>query len=642
METIKTTDSATTLATKLNKNFSEAGARIDVQELPLGDFAKVSDGTYTGWVRQKNTVCPSSHGAVYKFKLPANLVARVYHNTDNSSGTYSEEISDGGAFTFTNKADNVQYILFAKKIDSVIDTSLTVEEVVEMVANKELCVMYDDFDVNLNNLDKGSLIAWAKGNSTLSHMAFPNPFYKNALLCHISDTHGDITRVANALKFAKFHNVDDVVLTGDAVLYKTEGISHVFTEAMRCGQHMSYCLGNHESYGNSPQSSYLTSMQEYGEDNAYVGNGDNGAVDGGYYYHDITEKKVRIIALNLYEDASYSGGSGKYSWNGKISQTQIDWFISTLQSTPSGYGVVVLMHQLEGRYKDLDMTLDVPETNASFGAPNCSKTSNPADGMNDFDWTKFQDTSGISWGNGQFVYGRPIADIIDAFTMRQAISKKYYKKASLSSNPVEMLDVEGDFSSSTAHFVCYLIGHSHSDKIGVLSETRSRQVVCMVTSGNALQTSGGGDLVFSDGDMLRMGKGVSQDAFNLIGIDLDARQMRVVRIGSDLRRDLAKRDYLLMNYSVRCASTRTIGTGTSISRNGGDNNVTNFVHKYSSVSWRVSASNGYTLNEPIVTMDGDGDIEVTPVYNGGSTVLYYLIEINCVTGAISVTTSATS
>lgn len=647
MKEINVNQSATQMIADINENFSNVGsstAVLEEQVLPLGDFKKLSSGTYSGWVAQKDLVCPSSHGATYKFKLPNNVVARVMRSQDNSSATYSNELSNGSTFTFSNKADNVQRILFAKKDGSSVDTSITVSELSTMVQQGEVAVMYSDFSVNVNNVPKSALVAWSKRNNSNSHGSFPEPFYKNALLCHISDTHGDITRVSNALKFAKFHECDDVVLSGDAVLYKTEGISHVFAEAENNGQHISYCLGNHESYSGSPQSDYISVMADYGSENGYVGDGVEGAITKGYYYHDITNKKIRMIALNLYEDASYGGGSGKYSWNGKVSQSQIDWFIATLKSTPDGYGVVVLMHQLEGRYKDLDMSLDVPDVNSFYNNPACSRTSNPVDAMNDFDWTKFQDTSYTSWSNGQFVYGRPIADIIDAFVMRKTLDKKYYKKTSYEASPVEMLDIDDDFSSATAHFVCYLIGHSHGDKIGVLSGTDSRQVVCMVTSGNALQHSGGGDLAFSGGDMLRMGKGVAQDAFNLVGIDLDARQMRVVRIGSDLRKDLVKRDYLLMNYSVRFSSTSSIGTGANIIKQGGDNNIPstiyNFVHQYSSISWKVYASSGYTINEPTASMSGDGEIVVTPVYDN-SVLQYYLITTDCVTGAVTITATAT-
>ena len=59
-----------------------------------------------------------------------------------------------------------------------------------------------------------------------------------------------------------------------------------------------------------------------------------------YYYKDFSSLNIRIIALNIYEERHIG-------YSCRISQDQINWFISTLASTPANYGVIVIAHSSE-------------------------------------------------------------------------------------------------------------------------------------------------------------------------------------------------------------------------------------------------------------------------------------------------------
>jgi hypothetical protein len=46
----------------------------------------------------------------------------------------------------------------------------------------------------------------------------------------------------------------------------------------------------------------------------------------------------------------------------------------------------------------------------------------------------------------------------------------------------------------------------------------------------------------------REGKGVSQDAFNVLAVDLANNKVRLMRVGSDVTRQFNKRDYLVADF----------------------------------------------------------------------------------------------
>lgn len=106
--------------------------------------------------------------------------------------------------------------------------------------------------------------------------------------------------------------------------------------------------GNHDPLGysyaaNNNQSLGLAELyQLIGKHNEDSG-ATMGSTTSGYCYRDFTDKSVRVICLNTAE-ADSSGnqppqGSAEY-----MTAAQKTWFSSTMASTPSGYGLIILSH----------------------------------------------------------------------------------------------------------------------------------------------------------------------------------------------------------------------------------------------------------------------------------------------------------
>ena len=86
---------------------------------------------------------------------------------------------------------------------------------------------------------------------------------------------------------------------------------------------MLFCIGNHESFPTGQTSLFEDNIQPLATRQGYLITLDT-ITDKCYYYKDFESKKIRVIAINYYEDGIYDGHLG---------QDQIDWFCATLQST---------------------------------------------------------------------------------------------------------------------------------------------------------------------------------------------------------------------------------------------------------------------------------------------------------------------
>lgn len=499
MEIINYNETAAATVEKINRNFSSASVETsDKQEVFLGNL--VQDGT---WVKQSCIVVPVALGVTYNFILPSGYKAKVHYGTTSSPNTASGELSNGDTFTMPANA-------FTQRIAFTKTGGLLVEDAVELISDGAIKVECIDLDVRVRNANKENLLAAIKRTKVLDRIDGGTAVYSNVpCIAHISDLHGDAQRAYNFFKYCKFYGIDDAVVSGDSVLYTgADGCSFVYAAAKKAGVHADLVMGNHEMYfyGTSPFATYI------GSNASVMGYLKSAGVttDKCYYYYDVPNKPLRIIVLDQYEGVY--GGSGQ---GGKITQDQFDWFINTLKSTPDGYGIIVAMHSQETALK------------------------------NEYD--KFKSTYSAYAVNGFYVSeSRPIRNIIDAF-----ISRTSYSEAITASYGT--LNIDADFSSisTTAKFVCYLVGHRHADHIGYASGATNNQLVISITSGNGLidPVSGTSNYELSGWDDLpREGKGVSQDAFNVLAVDLANNKVRLMRVGSDVTRQFNKRDYLVADF----------------------------------------------------------------------------------------------
>lgn len=518
MERINITDSANALVNKLNSNFAESGGSTSTlaiapktQKVFLGSFKKIGD-----WVVQSNDICNVADSVTYHFGLPSDIVAKVEYTFSGLSSSTSSNLFNGGSFTFPEGA-NTQHIYFAKYTNGTV-SNLSLTEVEQLISSGEILVTCEDLDVIERNIDKDNIFATTKRVVKNAFVTSDN-LNMAPIIGHISDLHGDIQRAHNFFEYCKWKGVDDCVVSGDSVLYSGNGIDYMFDAASDVNQHITFAMGNHEALGTSAAEGAMFNRYLVGRVNALeYYKAENTITDRAYYYHDIDEKKLRIIALNQYDGGVY-GGSGK---GGRISQGQINFLINALANTPIGYCVVITMHCQED-------SITMPETFAKF------ISSRP---------------NGYAADGFYVSESRPIKQIVDAFIGRTTYTGSYTQ---IFAENEETVTINADFTNVDAsiEFICYLTGHRHRDYVGYVDDTTNKQLLIQVTSGNAhVVAASGSSYAFSgEDDLPRFGRGVTQDAFNIYAIDRSAKSVRIMRVGSSMNYEYRLRDFLVASYA---------------------------------------------------------------------------------------------
>ena len=321
-------------------------------------------------------------------------------------------------------------------------------------------------------------------------------------IAHTSDLHGDWARLDNYLKLCEHYQVDFGAVTGDIVVqYSTDEFSPYVSKVSASTVPIANVAGNHEvENGGTDAEIHTKFIAPLVAQNGIITDGK------GYFYRDISAKKIRIIGLNQFQQ----GGTRRdYRY---LKDDQITWLIATLKSTPQGYGVLLLTH--------------VPEH----------------DWSEDPGYLKFWQAR-LNWKE---LYtnttGSPIADIIDAFIGRTSISKSYAQSGALST-----LTVNANFSTGVntgVEFIAYLNGHLHTDRIGYLIGTAHKQLVLNIICGNAFVSQWRDGL----GDLPRKAGTAAEDAVNIYGVDRKLGMVKVARVGSNITYLMEKRDFMAIPY----------------------------------------------------------------------------------------------
>jgi hypothetical protein len=311
-----------------------------------------------------------------------------------------------------------------------------------------------------------------------------------------------------------------VLDTGDATIYYANSgttfrvsLANEFAALPFLG----VCIGNHEALNSSssPVSNvFEDNIQELASIYNYL-SADNTVTVKTYWYKDFADKKIRLISLDMHEGGYYKGN---------YSQAQITWFVNTLKSTPSGYGVILMHHETED---NLDAIV----------------------GKTDFNQVGY---------NPQW-YGidgkKIVANIIDAFISRSTYSDTYTENGfsyyGTGNGSGESVTVNADFttiSDDTIEFIAHLVGHSHRDFIGKYRNSAQYQLCLMVSTGNCLCPWKTNPEWANSSDLPRGDSGLTQDLFNIYCIDRDNGTIRIARVGSDITEQMAYRKMMIIPY----------------------------------------------------------------------------------------------
>ena len=449
-------------------------------------------------------------GLKVKVHLPFNL--RVSFRITPLAGTESVGdafggwVYDGAELTFPYYG--VEYrIVFAPQSPDTSTTTLAASYIRNCINAGIIYFSYEtnETDIITRNYNKDARVGAVKRILTGLEDGMDSMF----TFGHISDIHGDAVRFANFMDYLKAKGVDAALNSGDAVMFNAyDYTSFCKNIAAQYSIPYFFCIGNHESHPTGQTTLFADNIQGLVTTYGYLKAADTPA-DDCYYYRDFSEKKIRLIVINYYNNGVYAGSLG---------QTQITWLIGVLASTPSGYGVLIMNHAAEDK-------VVVPSQYDAF--------------FQKVRWTT-GDRSIRNMGGS-----KPIMNIVDAFISRTSLSTSFTDNGTT-------VTVSADFSGitdDTIEFIAYVTGHSHEDYIGYYNTSTNKQLCLGITCGNALYGFGSNKALANQEDLPRGGEGVNQDAFNIYSIDRVHKTVKVARIGADLNFNFEPREYMAIPYA---------------------------------------------------------------------------------------------
>lgn len=235
-----------------------------------------------------------------------------------------------------------------------------------------------------------------------------------------------------------------------------------------------------------------------------------------YYYKDFETSKTRLISLYQYNVPLVEEDSNTWKyWRAAIwyGQEQLDWFINTLNSTPDGYTVIIMMHQQEGGIKNSENTT--------------------------FFYGENVNVSGI-------IDGTPIVDIVDAYINRSSLNKTYTCKDKTKYPESDFSNtVNVDFTNAKGKFANYYTGDTHIDSFGTVGETIQKNLG-ITSSGQSYDCSLRQSI--GNGSIAGYGNNPESTLLTVIGYDYDRSLIRVGRLGQQFSSDGQIRMYTGIKY----------------------------------------------------------------------------------------------
>lgn len=368
------------------------------------------------------------------------------------------------------------------------------------------------------NIDKynDKLFALSRYNSLSSSGSYYNPIgeKKDFTFSVLTDVHGDSTATEKWIDFSNKYKefIDYAICLGDSVAKKIDDDFAFFINAIDKSEiPVLNCIGNHD-IGDPWNGLSGGSMNLSTAFNRYIKPiKDKGWVDTDkcYWFKDLSKYKIRLIGLNPYEaNVEATNNVEEYMYSCYFSSEQLQWFADTLYSTPTGYTVLIVTHQIPSAEEEIERV-------------NC-------------DFSISERFGREFYVQRTMLNGTPIEDIINAYRTRGVISEAYTSKTSKLSNS----SVSKDFSDSNSNlYACMITGHTHFSAI-----TKSKKyndqiiVVCPSSSNNLYQRSF--DDIRPNGD----------NNIYTISVDTEYKLIKILKIGNTLTDDMIAREQIAIPY----------------------------------------------------------------------------------------------
>ncbi|MBQ8351958.1 MAG: metallophosphoesterase [Clostridia bacterium] len=236
-------------------------------------------------------------------------------------------------------------------------------------------------------------------------------------------------------------------------------------------------------------------------------------LDRPYYVRLFEEYKIAVIALHAYDTPNNLDENGNYAVHRgmeMLSQEQIDWLIAALAGIPAGYHLAIAMHSFPYGHE------------AEPGA-----------------WTQAgKDLGSLSAWDKAYGETDLLTDIVHAWKTGSARRGEYIPRYS----NLPTITVDCDFSArGNGNFIGYLVGHYHRDVIAHSKKYPSQKMIAFASAANDAWQNYDCDLPRAEGTK-------AEDLLTVCSIDTDKREIRLVRVGSNITMEMTERTYIVIPY----------------------------------------------------------------------------------------------
>lgn len=348
---------------------------------------------------------------------------------------------------------------------------------------------------------------------------------QNFALLMCSDVHADGDRLKNALYLLEnCPAINAGILVGDIENNSGQTGDFIPTVAVpainACNKPIICVMGNHDQRRNETDT--ITTEQSVAR---YMGATKEAShyTARGYGYMDFDASKVRVITLNCYDYTNDSEETdttrkAQFGDTNMFLQAQIDWLISTLNSVPSGYAVIIAMHYPEPTSPNQNI---IPRHLDAIGIGQYNQV-----------------------GENGYQSDSVIADIVQAYIEKTTITGSYaYHSVTASIHGEEFLhtcpsasmpaaiNVNADFTNAHGVFATYIFGHLHSQYCGFNTKHNNQNAYGNDTSFCYTATSGRTHL--RNSMFPRDLDGASQDLVTVLCVDVRNKFLNLVRVGAN-------------------------------------------------------------------------------------------------------------
>lgn len=466
-------------------------------------------------------------GVTINIKLPKDMSIQIIYGrminqpTDNTSRSQDFEsniLKDGDTFTFPEVWSWSTEIwksygdLYRVKF---MGNNINIPYILDCLNNGSISLTYENPYGNIidNNADIEHYIRSIQVKSVNNYTIKYLPTF-----AHASDFHSDIVRLQNYLDYCDYLGLKVAVITGDFCSQTTsDGFSNYLEQFENHKVIPIICTGNHDKttcYGKANVPKYNEFFQKVATKYNYQVSD----LSKDYYYLDVNieDQNIRFIALDQYEVRTYG-------YN--ISEAQTRWFINTLNSTPAGYKIFVLIHQKEVPVvKEINEITTVPNPNGQPPEIVIHNTTKIGNGTF-YEETMAYDDSAKTEANKQS--GDILLNIIKLFQSKSKNTTPIKVTQPQNGESFTLGAEEINFTSAQAEFVAFMSGHTHRDTIGIneYSDSSVYQLHLNISANSTAR--------YNLRDLpTNMGKSHKSDLFNIYSIEDN--NINVVRVGASV------------------------------------------------------------------------------------------------------------